>query len=266
MENSFSAGISVDAGLTPSEKRWIFREQIRISSRSEDPTSMNREMDQKALMTVLAYGLKRDVTLVLKQMYMQMDMKMSGNTTETKGFMDTGLLVKYGIYRENTASRIIGAAATLELELPTGKDGITSDTYDLKPGVYLSMRKNDWLADFSFVYTFNGVGDSSTVKTIPGDSFSTNAALAYQTSLGKGADKALAYVVELSYEKTYSSHLNDKAVKNTGEDFTLVSPGLKLTISSLVTELLVQIPVSQNQKGNQLKRDTGGLLGIRYMF
>ncbi|MCO4795653.1 MAG: transporter [Bacteriovoracaceae bacterium] len=266
MQNAYSAGISVDAGLTPSEKRWIFREQIRFNSRSEDPSMMNREMTQNSLMTVLAYGLKRDITLVVKQMYMDMDMQMGGNTTKTSGFMDTGLLIKYGVFRENTASRILGAAATLEIELPTGKKGISSETWDLKPGLYFSMRKGNWLGDFSFVYTFNGVGDSSKTKTIPGDQFSINTAFAYQTTLGEGADKALAYVLELSHEKVYTSHLNSKAVRNTGEDMTLISPGLKLTISSFVTELLLQIPTSQNQKGNQLKRDVGGLFGIRYMF
>lgn len=266
IETLYAAGISVDAGLTPSEKRWVFREQVRINSRSEDPTNMNREMKQRALMTVLAYGIKQDITLVLKQMYMQMDMEMAGNTNATKGLMDTGVLVKYGLYRENTSTHILGAAATMELEVPSGKKGISSDTWDVKPGFYLSMRKNNWLADLSLNYTYNGLGENSTTKTIPGDSFSINSAIAFQTGLGKSSDKALAYVLELSHEKTYTSHLNNSAVKNTGENITMLSPGLKLTVSSFVAELLVQIPISQKQKGTQLKRDTGGLFGIRYMF
>ncbi|MHC4154319.1 MAG: hypothetical protein ACYST6_05290, partial [Planctomycetota bacterium] len=40
--NAGAAGISVDAGLTPPEDRWIIRNQVRYMTREDDPTGMNR--------------------------------------------------------------------------------------------------------------------------------------------------------------------------------------------------------------------------------
>ena len=52
--SSQAAGISVDAGLTPAEDRWILRTQLRYMQRDDDPTSMDRKMDKYTLNTVLA--------------------------------------------------------------------------------------------------------------------------------------------------------------------------------------------------------------------
>ena len=63
LENTNAAGISVDAGLTPAEDRWIVRTQMRYMQREDDPTPMDREMDTYAFPLVVAYGLRSDLTL-----------------------------------------------------------------------------------------------------------------------------------------------------------------------------------------------------------
>ncbi len=54
-ENANAAGISVDAGLTPPEDRWIIRTQFRYMKRKNDPTPMNQKMDTYAFPVVIAY-------------------------------------------------------------------------------------------------------------------------------------------------------------------------------------------------------------------
>ncbi|MHC4559338.1 MAG: hypothetical protein ACYS80_18760, partial [Planctomycetota bacterium] len=44
LESARAGGISVDAGLTPAEDRWIFRTQLRYMQRKDDPTPMDRKM------------------------------------------------------------------------------------------------------------------------------------------------------------------------------------------------------------------------------
>ncbi|MHC4362719.1 MAG: hypothetical protein ACYSTZ_07820, partial [Planctomycetota bacterium] len=58
LTNAGAAGISVDAGLTPPEDRWIIRNQVRYMTREDDPTGMNREMSMYAFPIVVAYGLR----------------------------------------------------------------------------------------------------------------------------------------------------------------------------------------------------------------
>jgi hypothetical protein len=66
-QDAGAAGISVDAGVTPAKHRWIYRTMLRSMSRDDDPTGMGRTMDMLVWNNVLAYGLKSNLTLILKQ-------------------------------------------------------------------------------------------------------------------------------------------------------------------------------------------------------
>ena len=57
-----AAGISVDAGLTPAEDRWIVRAQARYMSRGDDQDGMRAV----AFPLVLAYGARSDVSLFVQ--------------------------------------------------------------------------------------------------------------------------------------------------------------------------------------------------------
>jgi len=263
---SHSSGISVDAGLTPAEDRWIVRSQIRYMERSNDPMPMDRHMEMIVWNNVLAYGLKRNITLMVRQPVMFQDMSMGGTSTSTSGLGDFMVMAKYGVYRRNTADYTLGLATTLGMRLPTGKDAFTSDTLDLKPGVYMSWRNRTWSWDLSAAYFWNGFADETRAGVDPGDELEIDFALARQFSLGQGAETTLASLVELSYRSVGEDKLSGIAAPNTGESVWLISPGVKLTMSSFIIEALVQFPVSQNQKGMQPERDTGFILGIRYMF
>ncbi len=52
-----ASGISVNAGLTPPEDRWIIRTQFRYMQRKDDPAPMNQKMDTYAFPVVVAYVL-----------------------------------------------------------------------------------------------------------------------------------------------------------------------------------------------------------------
>ncbi len=66
-EQATAAGISVDAGLTPPEDRWIIRSQFRYMHRKNDPTPMNQKMDTYTFPLVVAYGFRPDLTLMIRQ-------------------------------------------------------------------------------------------------------------------------------------------------------------------------------------------------------
>lgn len=264
--NTSAAGISVDAGLTPAEDRWILRTQLRYTQRHDDPTSMGRKTDRYTLNTILAYGLRRDLTLMLKQPAVHQEMSKVGSTSKDTGLADLSLLAKYGIYRRNTPEYTFGVATTLGLELPTGADAFTSETWDVKPGLYLSWRRGPWASDLNIAYAWNGFADEGIGGIDPGDELSLDWALAHQFSLGEKADMSLTPVLELSYKNISPDRLKGHNVSDTGESVFYLSPGIKFTKSSFILEALAQIPVWQEQEGSQLKRDTGIIIGMRFMF
>ncbi len=94
-ENAGAAGISVDAGLTPPEDRWIFRTQLRYMHRKDDPTVMNRKMDTYTVPIVIAYGLWPELTLMARQTVKHRKMSMSGSVSRDTGLGDLFVLGKY---------------------------------------------------------------------------------------------------------------------------------------------------------------------------
>lgn len=263
---AIAAGISVDAGLTPAEDRWIVRTQLRYMQRHDDPTIMGRRTERYLFNAVVAYGFRRNLTLILKQPAVHQKMSMTGSTNRETGLADLSLLAKYKIYRHNTRVYTFGAAATLGLELPTGADAFTSDTWDLKPGLYLSWRRGRWASDFNIDYAWNGFADDGAGDIDPGDELSMDWSLAHQFSIGREADTTLAPVLEISYKNITGDRLDNRTVKNTGETILYFSPGLKFTKSSFILEALAQIPVWQDQEGSQLEQSTVILAGMRFMY
>ncbi|MCB9719731.1 MAG: transporter [Candidatus Omnitrophica bacterium] len=234
--------------------------------RKDDPTSKSRETDQYILNNVLAYGLRRDFTVIIKQPAVFRKMSLEGVTDNDAGLADLSLITKYRLYRHNTPEYTLGVASTVGLEIPTGTDEFSSKTWDLIPGVFTSWRKGRWSSDLSIAYAWNGFSDEGVGGRDPGDELSVDWALAYQFSVGHRADTSLFPVIELSYKNIDADELNGDAVTNTGESVLYVSPGIKFAKSSFVVEALVQIPVWQEQDGLQLERGVGSILGIRYLF
>ncbi len=265
-ENASAAGISVDAGLTPPEDRWIIRTQFRYMQRKDDPTAMNRKMDTYAFPLVVAYGVRPDLTLMGRQRVKHRNMSMGGSVSRDTGSGDLFVLGKYKLYRRNTREYTFGIASTLGLEFPTGDDDFGSETWDLQPGLFTSWRRGPWASDISIAYKWNGFADNGKDGLNPGNELSVDLALAHQFSIGEKADMSLAPVLEFNYEHILPDRLSGHNVSNTGESVFFISPGLKFTKSSFILEVLLQFPVWQDQEGSQLKQGTRLIVGTRFMF
>ncbi len=219
-----AAGISVDAGLTPAEDRWIFRTQMRYMRRKNDPTLMDRKMSTYTFPVVLAYGFRPDLTLMVRQAVKHSKMSMGGSISRDTGLDDLFVLGKYKIYRRNTRKYTFGIASTLGLEFPTGDDDFSSETWDLKPGLFTSWRSGPWASDFSIAYKWNGFADRGKDGLNPGNELSVDLALAHQFSIGEKANMSLAPVLELSYKDIRPDRLSGHSVSNTGESVLYLSP------------------------------------------
>jgi hypothetical protein len=262
---SFSHGISVDAGLTPAEDRWIFRTQFRYLSLG-DLANLNREMEMHMVPVVLAYGLRSNLTLLCRQPILRRKMTMMGASDPASGFGDFFLMGKFKLYRRNTESYTLGMAATLGIEAPTGSSEFSSRTWDLKPGLYFSWRTGGLGSDVSIAYTLNGVAGEGIDNVIPGNEFALDWAASYQFSLGGSSRMSIAPVLEASYRDISFNRVDGEDIENTGRSILFFSPGIKFISTSFVLEALIQIPVSQKWNGNQLDRNSTLLFGMRYLF
>lgn len=227
---------------------------------------MGRTVDRYTVNTVIAYGVRRNITLILKQPIMHQEMIMAGSKSTNTGLSDLLFSTKYGIYRRNTPQYTLGISAILGLEFPTGMNVFSKDTWNMHPGVYVSWRSGNWGSDFNIAYAWNGFADKGRGGMNPGHQVSLDVSLAHQFSFGAKARKTVAPVLEVSYKHIFADRLQGQTVANTGESVLYISPGVKVTLSSLILELLVQIPAWQDQEGTQLKRSIAPMVGLRYMF
>lgn len=264
-QSASAAGISIDAGLTPAENRWIFRSQVRYMQRDNEQSDSPGSMKAYMFPVVVAYGLRSDLAIMVRQAFIRREMTMMGQSSINSGLGDLLLLSKYRLIRINTPSYTLGIAPTLALEFPTGKDELSSNSYDLQFGSFFSGRMRSLGMDLNVTYIWNGMAETGDAVVDPGDEFSVQAALAYQISLGDQANMALAPVLEASYLNISSDSENEAEVANTGESILWLSPGFKFTWSSFIFESLIQIPVWQDQEGLLIEREPTFLLGIRLM-
>ena len=263
---SLAVGISIDAGLTPPEGRWILRTQVRSMSRTTPEGTGDAGMDRLMVPLVVVHGLRPQLTLGLRQIIDSRSMTMMGNETNESGFGDLYVFAKYKILRINTRNYTLGIAPLVGVEAPTGSSGISNEFWSLNTGLFFSGRAGKWGTDLTMGYRFRGVAKVPTDNPDPGNEWGLNLALARQFPVGRSGRTALAPVLEISWENTASDKEGGIETPNSGESVFSLAPGVKYTRGDLIIEGLVRFPVSQDQNGMQMEIGTMYLFGIRHMF
>jgi hypothetical protein len=228
--------------------------------------AMNSEMKMYVVPVVAVYGLRNYLTLMARQTIISREMSMSGSSERENGFGDFFFLMKYKAFRVNTPDYTLGISPTIGISVPTGNQAFTSETWDLHMGVYVSGRRGRWATDLNLAYRPKGVAGDRADNIETGDEFSVDWAGAYQFSYNSTSETTVTPVLELSFSRAMPNTLRGIEVSNSGERLFYVSPGAKVSTSSIILEVLVRIPAWQSQRGSQLHRQTGFIAGIRLLF
>ena len=218
VSSASAVGITVDAGLTPPEGRWILRTHIRYMQRINDPTPIDRKMSSSTFSIVMAYGIRSDLTLMVRQALIHQEMSISGSDDVKTGLGDLFIQAKYKAYRRNTPKYTFGIAPTIGLELKSGHDSFTSGSWDLRMGLYTSWRSGPWGSDFNIAYSWNGFADDDEYGVNPGDQLFLNLAFAHQLSISKKASPTLAPVLELSYRRIWPDQQDGQDLVKRGQN------------------------------------------------
>ncbi|MFQ6610806.1 MAG: hypothetical protein ACE5D7_08420 [Fidelibacterota bacterium] len=258
----FAGGISVDAGLTPAENRWIVRYQHRLT---EKTGNMDSKMTMKMNMIAIAYGLKPYLTVMMMQGLTDKTSEMNSMTDGMDGRNDMNLLAKYRVYRHNTRDSILGIAATLKLSIPTGTEMFTTDYWSISPGIYLSKRWNTWAIDASSEMNYHDLFNQRGNDLRRGWAVSCSIAGARQIAVNGRSELALAPVIELN-GNILQPDFPKSGNMETRETSILLSPGIKVTYRSFILEALWQIPVWDELPENSMNNSEKWLAGFRFMF
>ena len=278
----WGAPITFNTALPVHEDGWVLREQFIYMKIGDDPTPAKRDMRVSGVMSVLGYGVTRDIALfgVLPYFDKRLDMTMGGQnlTPRKEGVGDLTLMARYTAYENNAPGRTWRIAPFLGVKAPTGSDNardglgrlppqvqLGSGSWDLLGGVVGTYQTLDFQADSQVSYKANREANGFRF----GDVFEIDGSLQYRLwprSLGPGVPAFLYGVLEANLVHAAKDQVGGAADPNTGGTTLFLSPGLQYVTQKWIVEAGVQIPVVRNPNGTALKNNYVFTTGIRINF
>ena len=249
-----AGGISVDTGLTPGQDRWIIRTQYRFMKVQNSYMTAQYHM----VPLIVAYGVTSNFTLIARAMYVNRIIDLN-KTVQESGFNDPFVILKFKVYRKNTAYYVLGIAPYFASNIPVGSKELSVRTWNPEVGLSISFRPRFWSIDLTSSYTFIDV--TKKMEDQESDKLSLNAAFSSMIPL-KNSNIAISPVLELTYNK----ELNSNVLESTKNEILFISPGLMFIKSSLILEALYQFPVFQQTNAQVMKSKSRLVAGLRYMF
>lgn len=247
-----AGGISVDAGITPPQDRFIFRTQYRYMSMENTMMTRNTQMSP----FVLAYGVTSGITVMTRGIYVHQSV--SNNSEINNGFNDAYLLSKFRLYRKNTANYVLGIAPHIASNIPVGSKEISNRTWNPELGLNISFRPRFLSFDLSASYVISDI--SGKLDERPGNIFNLNTAISGVIPLKSLASSAISPVIETTW-----TSVQEKAA-NSESNVIFVAPGLSYIYSNLTLEALMQFPVYQTERAGLMEQNSRLIIGLKYMF
>lgn len=247
-------GITVNAGLTPAQDRWILRLQYRNMYMYNSMMSSTNQM----VPVVLAYGVSSNFTIMGRGLYKNQNVYINDNQV-TSGIDDFYLLSKLKIYRKNTAKYSFGIAPFIATNIPIGNSNLSSKTWNPEIGLSISIRPRFWSFDFNTSYRMNDITDIS--ETVLKNNFECHFSAAHQIVFNQNSSFSVFPVIESSYIKqnaTPGSKLNFERL--------FISPGIQVMYKNYMIEALYQQPVYQDINSDAMKVKYNFILGTKVLF
>ena len=250
--STYAGGISVDAGITPPQDRFILRYQYRYMSME------NSMMTKRTQMTpiVLAYGVTSGITILARGMYVHQSV--SNNSEIKNGFNDLYLLSKFRLFRRNTANYVFGIAPHIATNIPIGSKEISTRTWNTELGLNISYRPRFLAFDISASYSIADI--TGKLDGEQGNTFNLNTAASGLIPLKTETSSVLSPVLEMTYT------FKEDSENSPDNELMFLSPGLSFIYSDLTLETLFQFPVYQNKNMNVMDQNSRIIIGLKYMF
>ena len=265
-----AAGINTNVALPVREGGYVYRTQVRFLGASDDPTSLDRDIDVFALQNVLLYGATSRTTLfgILPYISRSVDFTQAGarQTDDTDGFGDLTFLVRQTIYARDAVQRTSRLGLLGGLEIPSGKQEFSSHSADFLLGSVYTLQDGRHELDADLLYKINTEGrDLQLGSELQYD-------LAYEVRIlpwdwpERGTPSQIYLVLEANGRTSRRAFSDGTELSDSGGTVVFVSPGIQYVTRRVIYEATLQIPVIQNLNGGQVETDLAAGAGIRIQF
>lgn len=272
-----------NTALPVAEGNLVVREQFLYRKADDDPSSARRDLQVKGAITVLGYGLTRDLALfgALPSLDKALDLDGPGGQRlerSSRGLGDARLFARYTAFQDDAPGRTLRVAPFLGVETPTGDDDERdrvgrlpqplqsgSGSWDPFGGVVLTYQTLAYQLDAQFAYQANTEANGFEF----GDEARLDGAFQYRfwpQQLGGGVPGFLYGVLEANLIHQEKNEINGVPDANSGGTQLFLSPGLQYVTRRWIIEGIVQLPAAQDLNGTALEVDVITRFGFRINF
>lgn len=277
-----AAPLTFNTALPISEDEWILREQFVYMKNTDDPTPMNRRMEVSGLMSMLGYGITRDLAVfaVLPYTDKRLSMDMGGQAINRSqaGFGDAMFMGRYTALEANATGYTFRIAPFLGVKAPTGNDHASdrlgrlppmlqsgSGSWDWQGGAVASYQSLDWGGDVQLAHQANGEANGFRAGAVTRLDLSVQRRL-WPGTLGTGVPGFLYGGLEANLIHAAKDRVPSADDPNSGGTTLFLTPTLQYVTRKWVLEAGIQIPVSQHLNGSALRNDYILTTGFRLNF
>lgn len=278
-----AAAQSFNTALPVAEDSFVFRQQFLRIKASDDPGPADRGLTVTGVVSVLGYGVNRDVTLFAAVPYLDKELDLTtpmGQRIErdSTGFGDTRTFARYTLFQDDVQGRTFRIASYFGVETPTGDDDERdrfgrlpqplqsgSGSWDPFGGVVATWQTLDYELDAQIAYQHNTGANSFEF----GDEARLDATAQYRLwprELGGGVPAFVYGVLESNLIHREKNDMRGRTDTDSGGTSWFLSPGLQYVSRRWVVEGIVQVPVAQDLNGSALEDDFMARAGFRINF
>ena len=251
-----AGGINSDEAMTPNEGGLILR--LKGVYADAEASGTLRDADTLKITSVLAYGLRSDLSLFLRTplRYDEVETIQPGGggraTSKHLGFEDFTLFIKYRFWQRDTSANDTFRVAWLAgLDVRTGDRQFSSDSYDPLSGFTFTVQRARHHVNGDMIYQLNtgsGLSGADFLRYDLGYSYRF-----YPERYTPGRAFQWDIVGEINGE-----YLTD------GSHRVFLSPGLQYTIHRWRFETSIQLPVLQDLTPARRELNYRIVTGFRY--
>ncbi|MBX9812164.1 MAG: transporter [Burkholderiales bacterium] len=278
----WSAPITFNTALPVHEGGMVWREQFIYDKNSRDSSPANRDMKVSGLVSVLGYGVTRDVALfgMLPYLDKRLDMDRGGQrvTRSDQGIGDLTLFGRYTAYQSDVPGRTFRVSPFLGVKAPTGRDNAQdglgrlpspiqpgTGSWDALGGVVATYQTLAYQIDSQLSYNANREANGFRFGNVA----KLDASFQYRLwprTLGSGVPAFLYGVLEANLVRVEKNRIGGVDDPNSGGTTLFLSPGLQYVTQKWILEAGIQVPVVQNLNGIALKNNYIFSTGFRVNF
>ncbi|MBI1368573.1 MAG: hypothetical protein GC162_07945 [Planctomycetes bacterium] len=227
----------------PSTGVLMVRQLVEFTHYENDPTGLDRTVDDTMLLTDLAYGLTKDTVVMLRApvLFRDTDSPNPGVGGKNEGFGDLHVMVKKRIWQNDTGpidTARLGLVTGLDLR--TGKAPFGSDSFDPMLGVVYTQIKGRHGFNAAARYKFNTGSRPNPVRAGDSSADIVNYELAYLYRLAPesyAADTKGAWYAIAEAHGTYETN---------GDNELFLAPGVMYEGRNWALEASVSLPAWQD--------------------